>query len=259
MSVLRPAARGARKLVQRARFRVWAARLRAKLRRNGARLVLDAPHGAAFADPPRVELERKGEGEATFTLRLGRDVDLGRHTAIELWAAGTNVLELGEGTRLGRGVRFELRGGSIRLGPACRVRDVALLKSDGELRIGTRVLVGLGDLIACTGRVDIGDLTGLGEHVSVVDADHQMDGTDAHWAERPLSVEPVRLGRNVLVSAGVRILRGTTVGPNAVLAAGAVLTGGDHPGSWLIAGVPARPLRPLPAAEDAGESAPGRI
>jgi acetyltransferase-like isoleucine patch superfamily enzyme len=46
------------------------------------------------------------------------------------------------------------------------------------------------------------------------------------------------------------ILRGSRVGCNAMIATGAVLTGGDYPERYLLAGVPATPLRPLEAHAD---------
>lgn len=98
--------------------------------------MLDAPHAARFASPPHVEVAGLGEGEATFTLRLGRDVDLGRHTVFEIWAGGTNALELGDRAFLMQGVRLQLRSGAVTLGADSHARDGAVLKSYGELRVG---------------------------------------------------------------------------------------------------------------------------
>jgi acetyltransferase-like isoleucine patch superfamily enzyme len=46
------------------------------------------------------------------------------------------------------------------------------------------------------------------------------------------------------------VLRGTTILRNAVVAAGAVVTGGEHPSGWLIGGTPARALKPLSTTQD---------
>jgi len=238
----------ANELLHRARFAAWTAYLRAQLRRRGARLVVDAPHGARMDGFPHVRVERLGQGDATTVLRLGRGVSLGRATHLDLWAGGTNELALGDGAYLMHGVRLQLRGGTIALGAHTHVRDGAVLKSAGELRVGREVTVSWGDVLACTERIEVGDLVGLGERVTITDSDHTHDGSaDNHYLRQPLRVTPVRLGRNVLVSAGAVVLRGAVVGDGAVVAANAVVGAGEHPGGTLLAGAPAKPVKALQA------------
>ena len=59
------------------------------------------------------------------------------------------------------------------------------------------------------------------------------------------------LGMAQALATNVVVLRGTTIGRNAVAAAGAVLTGGGYPAGWLVGGIPARPLKPLGAQLEA--------
>jgi acetyltransferase-like isoleucine patch superfamily enzyme len=235
------------RLVQRARFAVWAARLRAGLRRHGATLRIEGR--APFASAPRVTLLELGEGGGTTHLRFAPGVSLGRDMELVLWTRGDNRLELGPGAYFQRGVRVELRGGSVALGAHTHVHDGAVLKSQGELLVGEEVTISFGDVLACTERIEIGDLCGLGERVTVIDSDHTHDGSDHHWLRQPLRVAPVRLGRNVLVSANAVVLKGAEIGDNAVVAAGAVVPSGAHPAAHLLAGIPAAPVRPLVADE----------
>ena len=245
--MIRGAARAARGRARRARFAAWAARLRVELARNGGRLILDAPYGAAFDDPPLIKASHHGPhpGAGTLTLSLGRDVDLGRHTVLEVWGGGRSTLEIGDGAELGQGARLTLRDGVIRVGSHVQIRDGVVLKSDGELRIGEWVRLGYGAVVAATQEITIDDFAGTGERASIVDSDHGADGSDAHWMHQPLRVTPVRIGRNVLLGANAVVLRGTRLGPNAVVAAGAVVHGGDLDGGWLYGGVPARALKRL--------------
>ena len=53
---------------------------------------------------------------------------------------------------------------------------------------------------------------------------------------------PVISGRNVWVGANVSILPGVTIGDNAVVGAGAVVTK-DVPENTIVGGVPARVIR----------------
>jgi acetyltransferase-like isoleucine patch superfamily enzyme len=243
--LIRGGARAARERARRARFAAWAARLRVELARNGGRLDLQAPHGAVFDDPPLIKASHHGGGGGTLTLRIGRGVDLGRHTVLQVWAGADSTLEVGDESFFGQGARLQLRGGAIRLGPRVQVRDVVVLKSDGELRAGEWVVFGHAAVVSATQEVALGDFVGLGERVSVIDSDHGADGSDTFYLRQPLRVTPVRLERNVLVGANAVLLRGAEVGANAVVAAGAVVPGGEYPGGWLIGGIPARPLRDL--------------
>lgn len=230
-------------LVARVRFALWVALLRLQLRRHGAKLEVEG--GARFRGAPSVTVLDLGEGAARTTLRFAEGVSLGRGMELVLWAGGTNRLEVGAGGYFQNGVRVELRGGRIAIGAHAHVRDGAVLKSQGELLIGREVTVSFGDVLACTERIEIGDLCGLGERVTITDSDHTHDGSDHHYLEQPLKIAPVRLGTNVLVSANAVVLRGADVGANAVVAAGAVVGRGEHPGAHLLAGTPARPVRPL--------------
>lgn len=55
---------------------------------------------------------------------------------------------------------------------------------------------------------------------------------------------PIRIERGVWIAAGATVLQGVTVGHNAVVAAGAVVTK-DVPPRTLVAGVPATAIRAL--------------
>jgi acetyltransferase-like isoleucine patch superfamily enzyme len=142
-------------------------------------------------------------------------------------------------------VRLQLRGGAIRLGAYVNLRDGVVLKSEGELDIGYEVPVSYGCAIHCVERITIDASAGLAERVTVVDSDHTHDGTDAYFLANPLKVAPVHIGSNAFLCANAVVTRGANIGANSVVAANAVVGEGDHPPGWLLAGVPARPVRPL--------------
>lgn len=237
--------------VQRLRFRLWAVALRARLRRLGVALVLDAPHGARFHALPDVELEplpAGGRRGGTLTIRLGRDVKLGRGLTLDVWTNADSVLEVGDRTTFQTRCRVQLHGGAVRLANDVHVRDFAQLKARGELTVGERTVLSRDVIVHATAAVAIGAHCGIGERTSLIDSDHTVDGTAEPFLDRPLKVEPIEVGRNVSVSANAVLLRGTRVGDNALVAAGAVLAGGEFPGGWLVAGVPAKAIRALQAA-----------
>jgi acetyltransferase-like isoleucine patch superfamily enzyme len=245
-------ARGVRDAWRRTAFRLWTVRVRIQLRRNGGRLELNAPHGARLDGWPRFYGAPLGEGDRVFSLSVGRDVRIGAGVVLEVWARGTNRLELGDRVHVYHGATLQLRSGSIRIGEGTLVRQYTTLKSDGEIVVGAGAQITQGTTLHCTERIEIGELTGLGDCVSVVDSDHAHDGSDTPWLKQPIATSPVVIGRNVWVGRGTTILRGVEVGPNCVIGANSVLTGGQYPSGWVIAGSPAKTLRQLAPEQPTG-------
>ena len=70
--------------------------------------------------------------------------------------------------------------------------------------------------------------------------DHGLAPEDRHTT----CPAPIVLGKNVWVGANATILRGVTIGDNAVVAAGAVVTK-DIPADTVAGGVPAKAIRKI--------------
>jgi acetyltransferase-like isoleucine patch superfamily enzyme len=84
--------------------------------------------------------------------------------------------------------------------------------------------------------------------------EHDLDPDDG-GARRQIVAAPIAIERNVWLGAGATVLQGVTVGSDAVVAAGTVVTR-DLPPRTLAAGVPAQVLREIGAdADDAGSPA----
>jgi acetyltransferase-like isoleucine patch superfamily enzyme len=249
---MRAVARALRDAWRRIAFTLWTFRVRVQLWRNGGRLRVDAPHGARLDGWPKVHGAPLGDGDGVLSLSIGRDVRIGAGLVMEVWARGTNRLELGDGTHIYHHSTIQLRSGSIRIGAGTLIRQYTSLKSEGEIIVGAGAQITQCASLHCTERIEIGDLTGLGDCVSVVDSDHAHDGSDQAWLKQPVTTSPVLIGRNVWVGRGTAILRGVHIGPNSVVGANAVLTGGEYPAGWVIAGTPAKARRRLGAGEPTG-------
>lgn len=88
------------------------------------------------------------------------------------------------------------------------------------------------------GGVTLGDGCQIGHDVVFATLDHGLAPDERHTT-RPA---PIVLGRNVWVGSHATILRGVTIGDNAVVAAGAVVAK-DIPADTIVGGVPARTIR----------------
>jgi len=91
--------------------------------------------------------------------------------------------------------------------------------------------------------IEIGDNVLVGSSVTVLDSDfHEID------PEKRIGGTPktgkVVIGDNVWIGDRVMILKGTTIGKNSVVAAGAVVSG-EFPANVVIGGVPAQVIRKI--------------
>ena len=237
------------------RFRAWVLETRARLARLNCRFVVEADGTPRFDDLPRLVTDAVGQGGGSLTLRIGRDCRFGREVTLDLWTHADGVLEIGDRCQCQDRIRLQPWGGAIRLGAQVHVRDGAELKSKGELVVGAGSLIGRNVTVHCHERIELADRVNLAEGVNIMDSDHTHDGSNTDVARQPILSAPVVVESNVLVGTNALILRGSHVGRNVMIATGAVLTGGDYPERYLLAGAPAQPLRPLTP----DESVPGSV
>lgn len=90
------------------------------------------------------------------------------------------------------------------------------------------------------GGVSLGDGCQIGHNVVFATLNHGLAPEDRQTTY-PV---PITLGKNVWVGSNSTILQGVTIGDNAVIAAGAVVTK-DVPENTIVGGVPARIIRKI--------------
>lgn len=115
---------------------------------------------------------------------------------------------------------------------------------------GAFCFVGWGAVFQDTGPIRLGDNVLLGPNVSLLTAVHPLEpeARRAGWQRSA----PITIGDNAWLGGGVIVLAGVSIGKNAVVGAGSVVTK-DVPPGVLTLGNPAREVRRLPAEGVAGE------
>lgn len=108
----------------------------------------------------------------------------------------------------------------------------------GELILENGVFVGRGCIISAHSRVQIGAASMLGEYVCIHDNDHKLEPRNVPIAMRGFVSQPLHIGTNSWIGAGAVLVRGSGMGNDCVLGAGAVLTK-VLPDAVLAVGVPA--------------------
>lgn len=81
----------------------------------------------------------------------------------------------------------------------------------------------------------------IGPNVSIITSGHLLDPARRRAF---VTAKPIVIERNVWIAAGATIIGGVTIGENAVVAAGSIVTR-DVPPNTLAGGNPARVIRSI--------------
>lgn len=165
-----------------------------------------------------------------------------------VWPALNARLRLRKADGLGKRIRLwgrpkVVNQGRMTFGDRVRlVSDVATLElvslEGGHLEIGDNVFINYGSSLVAAALVRVGNDCLIGTHVMVMDCDfHRVE--DKAW---DTSGKPVVLEDRVWLGNRSIVLKGVTIGHDAVVAAGAVVTR-DVPARTVVAGNPARIVR----------------
>jgi len=190
---------------------------------------------------PEILFERMRERAGLFwkmECRL-KGVHLGRAVVL----AGRPIVSVARNSTFSLGDRVVLRSGrrSNPLGcfQPCVLRTLA---HDAELVLEEGV--GLSATVVCAGRsIRIGARTIAGVGAMILDNDfHRPDGRGGWPPDFAGTARPIVIGRSVFIGTRAIILKGVTIGDNAVIGAGSVVTK-DVPAGAVVAGNPARVVR----------------
>ena len=130
----------------------------------------------------------------------------------------------------------ELFAGKI--GEGSRVLPPLNLVCADQVTIGNNVLVMGGSLMMSRGGITIDDDVMIAANAQLISNNHDLHD------HALLICKPVHICRNAWIGAGATILPGVTVGENAVVAAGAVVTKDVAPNT-VVGGNPAKLLKTI--------------
>lgn len=164
------------------------------------------------------------------------------------WRMRSAGAVLGDRARLSPGIDVRLSGGTVVLGPGCEFeRGVVLHAYGGAIRCGQNVFFGPYAVIYGHGGVEIGEHSLIASHCVIVAANHTVPPAGELIRFQPDIPLPIKIGRDVWLGAGVKVLGGVSIGDGCVVGAGAVVTR-DLPPHSVAHGVPARVVGARPGA-----------
>jgi acetyltransferase-like isoleucine patch superfamily enzyme len=146
------------------------------------------------------------------------------------------------------GVTFEIgKGATVHLGRWSWIGHGSKIRShEGEVRIGAKTVLGQECTISSFQHVSIGRECIVADRVMLIDFDHGVVETERPIRDQGIYKRDVRVGHNVWIGYGACILRGATIGDNAIIGTSTVVTK-DVPDNAVVAGAPGRILRMRPA------------
>lgn len=142
----------------------------------------------------------------------------------------------------------------IELGEYVTLYGTIQSQSGGKVRFGDYTRLGKGAIVRSLESVTVGAYTAIADNVVISDngnhpidpvfrrkmKEDALDGDMRLWKHSEHA--PVVIGENVWVCEGARINRGVTIGDNAIVAAGAIVTK-DVPANSIVAGIPAKVIK----------------
>jgi acetyltransferase-like isoleucine patch superfamily enzyme len=108
------------------------------------------------------------------------------------------------------------------------------------IKLGKNIFINHACSFLDIGGITIEDDVQIGPRVNLTSENHPLDPTD----RKTLLLQPIVIKRNAWIGAGATILPGVTVGENAIIAAGSVVSR-NVPPNTVVAGVPAKVVKSL--------------
>ncbi|NIM94628.1 MAG: hypothetical protein GTO18_13085 [Anaerolineales bacterium] len=133
-----------------------------------------------------------------------------------------------------------------RAGKGWHIAEYCSVQPPNRFQIGDKSVVSRYTIINAQGGVILKDGSGFGPFTQVISVNHTARNTKEPWGlqTRILEAAPIIVESNVWIGARCIILAGVRIGPNAVVAAGSVVTRDVKPFT-MVGGVPAQVIRRL--------------
>ena len=172
-------------------------------------------------------LSSRAKIKARSKFKVGRSVSIAR---------GCYIDALSE-----KGIRF---GDNVSVGINTRIEGTGNLQALGKgMRVGNNVGLGYDSFYGCSGGIEIGDDTIIGNFVSFHSENHVFDSLHIPIRLQGVNHKGIRIGKNCWIGARVTVLDGAIVEDGCIIAAGAVLKAGLYTANNVYGGIPAKLIR----------------
>jgi len=150
----------------------------------------------------------------------------------------------------GRGLELEIATrGRVEFGRFVWIGDKTKIRChEGRVEIGEKTVMGQECTISAYQHVRIGQQCVIADRAMFIDFDHGVVEVERPIRLQGIYKRDVVVGSNVWIGYGACVLRGVSVGDNAIVGTNSVVTK-DVPANAVVAGIPARVIRMREAPE----------
>ncbi len=174
-------------------------------------------------------------------MRTGAAYDAGDPELVSMRKAAQRLMRDYNATIYGDDIRASILTELLGTWSGAVIRPPLYVDYGRNIHFGPGCFVNYGAVFLDVAEIFVGAGTQIGPYVQILTADHPRDAsaraTGTEWGR------PVTIGANVWIGGGAILLPGISVGDDAIIGAGAVVTR-DVAAGTTVAGNPARPLHP---------------
>lgn len=159
---------------------------------------------------------------------------------------GVKKLTMGDHVRIGH--LNIIRGGEeVRLGRYAEIMRMNEINSipepDAVNPLDPRFTLGPGSIVTAGHKIDFTDRVEIGRRTIIGGRNSSL------WTHNRQRTLPIHIGDFAYVGSEIRVAPGSSIPSRCIVGIGAVITGKIDAEEWLIAGVPAKPIKEL-SSED---------
>lgn len=139
---------------------------------------------------------------------------------------------------------FDFKKNSNSVGQNVFLSKNIVLKNLKYLKVGSNLSIHDFCYIDAAGGIEIGDNVSIAHNCSLVSFEHTWADLETPIKYNPTKLNSIKIGNDVWLGCGVRVLAGTVIEDRVIVAAGAVVKGTLESG-YLYGGIPAKKLKKL--------------
>ena len=132
----------------------------------------------------------------------------------------------------------------LKAGNNIYIAALTVIKNQDRLSIGDNFSLHEFSYIDAAGGIELGDNVSIAHNCSLISFEHTWQDSDVPIKYNPTKLDAIKIGNDVWLGCGVRVLAGSIIEDRVVVAAGAVVRGLLETG-YLYGGIPARKLKKL--------------
>jgi acetyltransferase-like isoleucine patch superfamily enzyme len=174
--------------------------------------------------------------------QIADDVKIGHLNVI----IGVKKLSIGDHVRIGH-LNIIRGGDEVRLGRYAEIMRMNEINSipepDAVNPVDSRFTLGAGSIVTTGHKIDFTDRVEIGRRTIIGGRNSSL------WTHNRQRTLPINIGEFAYVGSEIRIAPGGSIPSRCIVGIGAVVTGNINAEEWLIAGVPAKPIKEL-SSED---------